>query len=84
MTPAHGTLAHAVAELATAGYSVAEALRSATSDAADACGLRRTAGRLLPGYDADLLVVDGDAAADLTALARPLSVWVQGVQVSET
>ena len=37
------------------------------------------AGRLAAGYLADLLVVDGDVAADVTTLARPLAVWLGGV-----
>ena len=39
------------------------------------------AGRLAAGRLADLLVVDGDVAADVTALGRPTSVWVGGVAV---
>lgn len=78
----HGVLPHAVCELVTAGLSVAEALATATSGAAEACGLSARKGRLAPGYDADLLVVDGDLETDVTALHRPRSVLLRGLPVS--
>lgn len=77
-TKPHGAVWRAVAQLATAGFTPAEALVTATSGAADDCGLGRTTGRLAASYDADLLVVDGDLTADLTALARPVQVVVRG------
>lgn len=58
-----------------------EALATATSLAADDCGLDTTTGRLRPGLAADLLVVDGDLADDLDALGKPCAVWVRGEQV---
>jgi imidazolonepropionase-like amidohydrolase len=78
----HGVLPHAVCELVTAGLSVAEALATATSGAAEACGFRARKGRLAPGYDADLLVVDGDLETDVTALRRPRSVLLGGLPVN--
>jgi imidazolonepropionase-like amidohydrolase len=74
----HGSLWRAVAQLESAGYSRAEVLATATSVAADDCGLGATTGRLAAGLDADLLVVDGDLSADVTALSRPLEVRVRG------
>ncbi len=79
---AHGSLPVAVAELVEAGFGAAVALATATSLAADACGLDGTAGRLRAGYDADLLVVDGDPSLDITALRRPVSVRRSGVEVA--
>ncbi len=79
----HGTLPHAVCELVSAGLSVAEALATATSTAATACGLRASKGRLAPGMHADLLVVDGDLETDITALRRPQTVLLQGVPVTD-
>jgi imidazolonepropionase-like amidohydrolase len=78
----HGTLPYAVCELVTAGLSITEALATATSGAAKACGISARKGRLAPGYDADLLVVDGDLATDVTALHRPRSVLLRGLPVS--
>jgi dihydroorotase-like cyclic amidohydrolase len=68
--------------LVTAGLGVAEALATATSGAAEACGLRARKGRLAPGYDADLLVVDGDLETDVTALHLPRSVLLAGPPVT--
>ena len=75
----HGHLWRSVAELVRGGWPVDEALATATSVAADDCGI--DAGRLATGRLADLLVVDGDLAADVSALSRPLAVWVGGVAV---
>ena len=75
----HGTLPHAVCELVTAGLSVADALATATSGAATACGVGASKGRLAPGQHADLLVVDGELKTDVTALLRPHAVLLQGL-----
>jgi imidazolonepropionase-like amidohydrolase len=75
----HGVLPHAVCELVTAGLTVAQALATATSGAAEACGVGQRKGRLTVGYDADLLLVDGDLETDVTALHRPRSVLLHGV-----
>jgi imidazolonepropionase-like amidohydrolase len=74
----HGVLARAVGELAAGGVPVAEALASATSVAAKAAGLGPSKGRLQPGYDADLVVVDGDPGHDVEALARVQAVYLRG------
>jgi imidazolonepropionase-like amidohydrolase len=71
-----------VCELVTAGLSLAEALATAISGAAEAYGFSARKGRLAPGYDADLLVVDGDLETDVTALRRPRSVLLRGLPVS--
>jgi cytosine/adenosine deaminase-related metal-dependent hydrolase len=60
------------------GVSTVAALASATALAADACGLGNKKGRLRAGYDADLLVVDGDPVADISALTRPTAVFAAG------
>jgi imidazolonepropionase-like amidohydrolase len=78
----HGTLPYAVCELVNAGLTVAESLVTATSTAAAACGIGDRTGRLAHGYDADLLVVDGDLENDVTALLRPQAVLLHGESVS--
>jgi adenine deaminase len=64
--------------LVAAGVPAAEALAAATSGAAQACGLGDRKGRLRAGYDADLLLVDGDPLADVVALRRVAGVMVRG------
>ena len=76
---AHGLVRFAIYDLVAAGWPVAEALATATSGAADACGLRDVTGSLRRGLAADLLMVDGDLAVDVEALGRPVSVLVRGV-----
>jgi imidazolonepropionase-like amidohydrolase len=61
-----------------AGLAPLEALKSATSDAAEALGLGLETGALTPGRAADLLVIDGDPLADLACLARPVRVMARG------
>ncbi|MFQ4149590.1 amidohydrolase family protein [Arthrobacter sp. LAPM80] len=78
----HGVLPYAVCELVTAGLSITEALATATSGAAEACGVGTRKGRLAPGYDADLLVVARDLETDVTALHQPRSVLLRGLPVS--
>jgi imidazolonepropionase-like amidohydrolase len=79
----HGGLWRAVVQLLDAGMTAAQALASATSVAADECGLAEETGRLLPGRAADLLLVDGDLSTDLTALSRPVQVWVRGTALGQ-
>jgi imidazolonepropionase-like amidohydrolase len=74
----HGVLAYSVAELVSSGLPPAAALAAATSAAAGACGLGGSRGRLRPGMAADLLVVEGDLAADVAALTRPRLVVLGG------
>ena len=77
----HGILPEAVVDLVGAGLSPAEALASATSVAARTCGLGERKGRLRVGYDADLLLVDGDPLTDISALRRVSAVLVGGQTV---
>lgn len=77
----HGGACFAVLDLVEAGWPLADALATATSGAADACGVGSVTGALRAGLAADLLVVDGDLRADPTGLCRPLSVSVRGRSV---
>jgi imidazolonepropionase-like amidohydrolase len=74
----HGLLPISVAFSVEGGMSTVAALASATSLAAAACGLGDQKGRLRVGYDADLLVVDGEPVADIGALAQPAAVFAGG------
>jgi imidazolonepropionase-like amidohydrolase len=77
----HGSAWRAVHDLVRGGHTPAEALATATSAAADVCGLGEVTGRLVAGRAADLLVVDGDLRSDIEALGRPVEVHVRGVRV---
>jgi len=78
----HGNAWRVVGEMVDADYPAAEALATATSLAADACGLTGQTGRLLEGYAADILIVDGDLSCDVSALSRPQEVLIRGTQVA--
>ncbi|MFF5289900.1 amidohydrolase family protein [Paractinoplanes globisporus] len=80
----HDVLRHALVQTASIGMEPATALRLATSTAAEACGLAASKGRLAPGFDADILAVDGNPLADLTALHNVRAVFARGVQVVPT
>jgi imidazolonepropionase-like amidohydrolase len=78
----HGVLACAPAMLRDIGLGPAESLRAITSVAAGVCGLAHRKGRIAPGYDADLLAIDGDPLADPAALRRVRAVCARGVFVA--
>jgi imidazolonepropionase-like amidohydrolase len=81
-TKRHGNVWRAVGDMVEAGYAAAEALATATSSAADACGLTGETGRLAAGYSADVLVVDSDLSSDITALRNPREVLIRGTRVA--
>ncbi len=60
------------------GFLAAEVLAMATTEAAAALGLGSVTGRLAPGYEADLIVVDGDPGADIAALRQLRRVIARG------
>jgi imidazolonepropionase-like amidohydrolase len=78
----HGLLYESVGGLAAGGVSAADALASATSVAAEGCGLGDRKGRLREGYDADVLVVAGDLATHVTALRDVSAVFRAGREVA--
>jgi imidazolonepropionase-like amidohydrolase len=61
------------------GQSPMAALVSANSVAADSIGMADTLGRLAPGYEADIIALDGDPLADLTAVRRVVFVMRAGI-----
>ena len=70
-----------MAEFVTSGMPPIDALRALTSVAARALDVDRRKGRLAAGFDADMLVVDGDPLLDPTALASTLGVWRMGQRI---
>ena len=76
----HGILAQALAQLVLGGMTPADALASATSVAAEVCGVADVAGTLEPGKDADILAVAGDPLADITAIHDVVAVYARGRQ----
>lgn len=74
----HGIVSLALAALTEGGFSIVDAVASATAVAARACGLAQVTGRLEPGLAADLLLVDGNLERDITALQRPVAVLIRG------
>ncbi|MGO0605756.1 amidohydrolase family protein [Brevibacterium linens] len=78
----HGASLHdGLGYLLEAGMTAAEAIRSATSVAADALELSDR-GRIVEGGRADLLVLATDPLADLDGLRTPAEVWVSGARLS--
>jgi imidazolonepropionase-like amidohydrolase len=75
----HGTNAKEFEALKTIGLSPAEAMRSATVNAAKLLGRDDRIGAVRPGLLADLIAVDGDPLEDLTALQRVRFVMKGGV-----
>src|SRR5690606_21521436 len=80
----HGASLHGELELLVrAGLSPAEALNAATAATADAFGIDDR-GRIAPGLRADLLLVDGNPLADVTATRAIDTVWKNGYAVGRT
>jgi len=77
----HGNAWRVVVEMVDAGYPAAEALASATSLAAEVCGLAGETGRLMEGDAADILVVDGDLSSNISSLGSPGEVLIRGSRV---
>lgn len=63
------------------GMTPAQALKAATSDAADILG-RPDLGRLEAGARADIVVVEGDPLADITRTRNVVEVWFDGRPVA--
>jgi imidazolonepropionase-like amidohydrolase len=77
----HGiTLHHELELLVRAGLSPAAALAAATSVPAQAFGLADR-GRIARGLRADLLLVDGDPCADITATRNIAAIWRNGARL---
>jgi imidazolonepropionase-like amidohydrolase len=75
-------LRYALPDLVGLGLRPADALRTLTAVAAEVVGLGHRKGRVAPGYDADLLLVDGDPLADPAALHAIRAVYRTGTLVT--
>jgi imidazolonepropionase-like amidohydrolase len=77
-TPHHQYVGGLTSMVNLLGFKPAEVITMATTEAAAALGVGSVTGRLAPGYEADLIVVDGDPQADITALGRLRRVIARG------
>jgi imidazolonepropionase-like amidohydrolase len=76
---AHGRNADELIERVRQGrQSPMAAIVSATSLAAESLNLGTTIGKLAPGYQADIIAVDGDPTKDISALTRVRFVMKDG------
>jgi imidazolonepropionase-like amidohydrolase len=71
-------------ELVAAGMKPVQAIAAATSAPAELWGLGDVTGSINAGLRADLLIVDGNAAADISCLQRVRAVFQGGEQVVPT
>jgi len=76
----HGGVAREVAFMVEAGLDALLAVKAATGEAADLLGVPDL-GVLRQGAASDVLVADGDVAADVAALGRPVAVFQDGRRV---
>jgi len=74
----HGSLVPELVLMVKHGMTPLQAVRSATTSAADLLGLGATIGRIAPGYIADLIVVAGNPAERIEALDDVRTVFVNG------
>ncbi|MBI3491024.1 MAG: amidohydrolase family protein [Acidobacteria bacterium] len=76
---AHGHNADELVErVRQGGQKPMDAIVSATSLSAKSLRLDKTIGTLAPGYEADLIAVDGDPTTDITAVTRVAFVMKSG------
>ncbi|HMB33685.1 MAG TPA: amidohydrolase family protein [Methylomirabilota bacterium] len=78
---APGEFVHEIHMLAQAGLSYSEAIVAGTAGAADSIGAGAVSGRLLPGRQADVLVVRGDPTREITDLWNVLDVYQAGRRI---
>lgn len=79
----HGAAMHEELRLwVKAGASPEQALRAATYDAARAAGADKRIGLVAKGYEANLLIVDGNALQDIAATERISDVLFKGEHIA--
>ena len=77
----HGTNALQFAKMVEWGMPPIEAIRAATTNAADALNRKGQVGTIAPGAWGDIVAVDGDPTADVRALEHPAAVIKGGERV---
>jgi imidazolonepropionase-like amidohydrolase len=76
---AHGHNANELVERVRQGHQKPmDAIVSATSLSARSLALDKTVGTLAPGYEADIIALDGDPLSDVTAVTRVAFVMKGG------
>ena len=80
---AHGDNAIEFALMVEGGMPPMEAIQSATSVAADFLDIGDTHGRLLEGYQADIVAVPGNPLTDISAMQRVNFVMKSGIVYKE-
>lgn len=70
-------------QLHAAGMSAMDVLRAATSVSADCVGIGQRTGRVKPGFEADLVILDGNPLDDLGAVRDVAMVVNDGVVAYE-
>jgi imidazolonepropionase-like amidohydrolase len=79
----HGPAIHRELQLwVKAGIPPAEALKAATSGAARLLGAGNRIGLIQPGYDATLVVVEGNPLEDISVTERIWAVLFKGERVA--
>lgn len=73
-----GTNTHEIVAMVRTGMTPLEALRSATSRAAELLGLEGRVGVLRQGAAADLVALEGDPLRDIQAVTKPVVVMKAG------
>ena len=67
--------------MSRAGMTMQHILASLTTNPAERFGSSARSGRIAQGMDADLVVLDGDPANDITAFSKVHQVFRQGKQI---
>ena len=78
----HDVMTHALAEFVACGLTPRRSLQAMKADAAVACGVGNSKGRIAVGFDADVVALAGHPADDLDAIHEPRAVWARGVRSS--
>jgi imidazolonepropionase-like amidohydrolase len=76
-----GDLALGLRLMVDNGMTTAEALASATTRSAAALGLSEQVGQLIPGFDADILVIESNPLESIDALQSVRAVYTRGQRV---